>query len=227
MSYRKISFANDELYHICNRGVDKRTIFESDEDRQRFIQSVLEFNGLEATGGIYENSFVKSKPTQLRSEASKLVTVVCFCLNPNHFHLILKQDTDNGVQKFLQRLGTGYTKYFNNKHKRTGSLFQGIFKAKHIDTNEYLLYLSAYVNLNDKVHQLRSEASKLSWSSWGEYAGESVEMAQSVFGEICDPSIILDQFENKEEYKNFAEDILPVLLEKKEEAKEVEQLWLE
>ena len=72
----------------------------------------------------------------------------------------------------MQRLGTGYTMYFNEKEKRSGSLFQGVFKSLHINTNEYLLHLSAYVNLNDRVHQLGSETSKLVKSSWREYIGD-------------------------------------------------------
>ena len=70
----------------------------------------------------------------------------------------------------MQRLGTGYTKYFNGRYKRTGSLFQGVFKSSHIDSNEYLLHSSVYVNLNDRVHKI---GDGLSRSSWNEYIGKS------------------------------------------------------
>jgi len=80
------------------------------------------------------------------NKVDKLVDVVCYCLNSNHYHMILKQKSNDGIKKFMHKLGTSYTMYFNKKLKRSGSLFQGKFKSIHIDSNEYLLYLSAYVN---------------------------------------------------------------------------------
>ncbi len=206
---RKIEFANGEYYHIFNRGNNKRPIFIDDKDFSRFFQSMNEFNSIEPIGSIFENSF--RKPL-LGSSASKLVDFACYCLNPNHFHFILKQIVDNGIQKFMHRIGTGYTKYFNKKYDFSGSLFQGKYKAIHIDSNEYLLHLSAYINLNDRVHQLGSSASK---SSLGEYLAGS--------GGFCEKSIILSQFKSMVEYKKFAEDSLRVIRERKE----MEKLLLE
>jgi len=77
-----------------------------------------------------------------------LVEIIVYCLNPNHYHIILRQVSEGGVSKFMLKLSSGYSSYFNKKNKRSGSLFQGRFKAVHIDSNEYLLYLSAYVNKN-------------------------------------------------------------------------------
>lgn len=191
---RKVNFAIGEHYHVFNRGVDKRDVFSNQSDLNRFFQSMQEFNSIEPIGSIYENSFNKEKP-QLGSSTSKLVNFIAYCLNPNHFHFILEQVSEKGIEKFMQRLGTGYSKYFNNKYKRSGSLFQGRFKSVHIDSNEYLLHLSAYVNLNDR--QLGSSTSKLSMSSWKEYIGENKDT-------FCEKDIILGQFESKEEYEKFA-----------------------
>ena len=122
----------------------------------------------------------------------------------------------------MHRLGTGYTRYFNDKNKRTGSLFQGRFKSVHIDSNEYLLHSSAYVNLNDRVHQLGSSTSKLvkSRSSWGEYTGESKS-------NFCCKDIILEQFRNAKEYQRFAESSLESILERKADLKDMERYLLE
>ena len=128
--------------------------------------------------------------------------------NPNHYHFILEQVVDSGIEKFMQRLGTGYTKFFNHKHKRSGTLFQGKFKAVLIDSNEFLLHVSAYVNLNDKVHQLRSLNSK---SSWDEYIKNNYNNYN-----FCKKDVILDQFNNREEYKKFAEESLKDIIERKE-----------
>lgn len=207
---RKIPFANEEIYHVYNRGTDKRTIFEDPYDFQRFLQSLQEFNTLDPIGNIYANSFNK-KDTLLRDSVSKserLVEIVAYCLNPNHFHLLLRQTSDNGISKFMHRLGLGYTMYFNSKYERSGSLFQGKFKAIHVDTNEYLLHLSTYVNLNNKVHQLRDSVSK---SSWEEY------MERIKKGEvgICEKEIVLGQFGSAGEYKRFSENTLKGIREKR------------
>ncbi|MEK7575611.1 MAG: transposase [Patescibacteria group bacterium] len=206
MAVRKTKFVNNYFYHIFNRGTDKRDIFLDHNDISRFFQSMNEFNVIDPIGSIYQNSF-----NLLRSKASKdkkLVNFVCYCLNPNHYHFILEQVVDSGIEKFMQRLGTGYTKFFNHKHKRSGTLFQGKFKAVLIDSNEFLLHVSAYVNLNDKVHQLRSLNSK---SSWDEYIKNNYNNYN-----FCKKDVILDQFNNREEYKKFAEESLKDIIERKE-----------
>lgn len=213
---RKVSFAEGEFYHIYNRGTDKRAIFLDDRDFARFLQSMVEFNNLEPVGGLFVNSFRK---TQLRGRTSKLnegtekeerlVEVVAYCLNPNHFHFILKQVSEKGIEKFMQRLGTGYTMYFNHKYDRTGALFQGKFKAVHIDSNEYLLHVSAYVNLNFQVHQLRSSTPQYR-TSWGEYMG-SMKNARG----MCYIDPVLGQFRNRQAYSEFAETSLRGTLERR------------
>jgi putative transposase len=216
MSQRKISFTTGEVYHIYNRGIDKRTIFEETYDTLRFLDCLREFNNTETIGSLYEASFQK-KIDKLGGLASKLelVNIIAYCLNPNHFHLILEQVAEKGIEKFMHKVGTGYSMYFNNKYKRSGSLFQGKFKAKHVDNNDYLLYLSAYVNLNDRVHQLGGLASKLIRSSWKEY----VEVAESG---ILQPNIVLEQFKNKKDYEVFAIDSLELMLKAKEDARELQ-----
>ena len=166
---RNTKFENGEYYHIYNRGVDKRGVFMDVADIARFLQSMEEFNTIDPIGSIYENSF---KNKTLGGSTTKLVSIVAFCLVSNHYHLILKELTDKGIEKFMHKIGTGYTRYFNEKTKRSGSLFQGRYKSVWVDSNEYLLYLSVYVNLNDKIHSLGGSTTK---SSWGEYTGEVVD----------------------------------------------------
>ncbi len=214
MTMRKhLPFAEGEYYHIYNRGVDKRTITEDWKDSERFLESIIEFNAVKPLGGLYLKQFgsYNSAIARLRSSASKsekLVEIVAYCLNPNHYHLILAPLIENGIEKFMQKLGTGFTKYFNEKYNRTGSLFQGRFKSSHLDSNEYLLHVVAYVNLNDKIHQLRSSASKLMRSSWGEYVGK-VKKGK----EICNKDIVLGQFKNSKEYEKSAKESLRFTLE--------------
>ncbi|MFA6006710.1 MAG: transposase [Candidatus Paceibacterota bacterium] len=221
-----LEFAEEEYYHVYNRGVEKRSIVVDEKDSARFIQSLIQFNSLKPIGSIFENTYEYKK---IGSETSKeltkkneaLVEIIAYCLNPNHFHMILSPVVEDGISKFMHRLGTGYTKYFNKRHKRSGSLFQGLFKAKHLEDNDYLLHVSAYVNLNDRVHKIGSETSKVSKlvrKSYGEYEAGS--------GGFCQKDVILDQFKNRKEYTDFCEDSLELMHETKDEQNELKDLNL-
>ena len=217
---RKVKFSVNEHYHIYNRGVDKRDIFMDAEDVARFFTCMSTFNSVDPVGSIYENSFRDNG--ELGSRAPKLVEFIAYCLNQNHYHFIIEPLTDDGVQKFMHKLSTGYTNYFNEKYKRSGSLFQGKYKAIHVSSNEYLLHLSVYVNLNYKVHkELNKEwMKKINISSFKEYTDK-------VTKSFCFKSIILEQFRNLEDYKHFCNITLPEILKRKEEYKFLENFLLE
>ena len=167
---RRIQFANDFLYHAYNRGTDKRKIFLDEKDYFRFIHDLYEFNNNSASFNVGFR-FTKSKnyggPPAIIGSApaiitrDRLVDILLFCLMPNHFHLLLKELKNNGIAKFMQKLGTGYTMYFNQRYKRSGVLFQGKFKGILIDKDEYLLPLSAYIHSNPV------ELLELSWKEKG------------------------------------------------------------
>jgi REP element-mobilizing transposase RayT len=182
---------------------------------------MIEFNTTDPVGSLYENSFRQLGGETAKSE-EKMVNIVAYCLNPNHFHFILEQLVEGGISEFMKRLGGGYSWYFNNKHKRSGSLFQGTFKDVHVDSNEYLLHVSAYVNLNDRVHQLDEETAKLieGKSSWGEYTDERIKG-------ICEKEIILGQFRNIDEYKEFALSSMDSIIKRKEELRNIDDFLLE
>lgn len=218
---RKVPFRIGERYHVYNRGVDKRNVFSDRSDLQRFFQSILEFNINHPIGSIYWNSF---KTSELRHSMyksnKKIVNIVCYSISQNHYHFILEQLVDGGIEKFMQKLGNGYTKYFNHKNKRSGALFQGRFKSVHISSNEYLLHLSVYVNLNNLVHKfgLRHPMSK---SSWEEYIGDcEVNFCKN-------KRVILGQFRDKKEYKKFAEKFVKGMIERKEMLKDLEKYTIE
>jgi len=220
---RKTEFANDEYYHIYNRGVDKREVFLCEDDYVRFIVGMNEFNRMDAIGNLYRKKYLENLATKeakppiggLASDAEKLVEIICYCLNPNHFHFILKQLKVRGIEKFMQRLGTSYTMYFNKKYSRSGSLFQGPYKSIHIESNEYLLYLSAYVNANNFIHGYSKsigESLKKSWlySSLLDYVGKRN-------GQLCNKEPILGQFNNSfSECEKYINDNAFLFREKKE-----------
>src|SRR3989344_6431590 len=176
-----------EYYHVYNRGVDKRSIVNDQRDAERFLESIKNFNSIEPIGSLYLLNFNEKQPNnQLSGETAKLVEIVCYCVNPNHYHFLLKEIVEGGISEFMKRLGGGYTWYFNNKHKRSGALFQGVFRSVHIKSNEQLLHSSVYVSLNSKVHKISGETAGKVRSSWEEYMGKTNR-------NICKKGIILKQ----------------------------------
>lgn len=145
---RKITLAPDEYYHVYNRGVDKRIVFMDVIDHQYFLALLYLSNSKKA----FEVSNLSRDRTlkelfEVDTE-DQLVAIGAYCLMPNHFHILLKEKVDGGTSLFMQKLGTAYTMYFNAKYERTGALFEGRFKASHVDNDRYLKYLYAYIHLN-------------------------------------------------------------------------------
>lgn len=161
---RKDPLITGSYYHIYNRGVDKRDIFANKKDLIRFIKSVKQFNRVKPVGSIE-----KINTNSVVGQLNPLVSIVCYCFNPNHFHFILKQEVDGGISEFLKRLQGGYTNYFNISKERSGSLFQGRFKSKLINDDQYFLKIRPYVHLNYLIHNIDKEKSDLIYSSEKEY----------------------------------------------------------
>ena len=146
---RNINFSTGEYYHIYNRGNDKRFIFLEAHDYKRFKALLYACNSSAPVD--LSKHFREGRSFAELFEIDRgetLVDVIVYCLMPNHFHLLIREKKAGGIAKFLGKLSTGYSMYFNNKNERTGALFEGRFKAKHIDTDEYLKYLIAYIHLN-------------------------------------------------------------------------------
>lgn len=145
---RMISFATGEYYHLYNRGVDKRTIYLTAADYARFSALLYVANNSEAVHLDKLGRGSTSPDVFLIERKATLVEIGAYCLMPNHFHLLVKEATPGGISKFMQKICTGYTMYFNTLHDRTGALFQGKFQAEHISEDRYLKYLLAYIHLN-------------------------------------------------------------------------------
>lgn len=151
--YQKRLFTNNEIYHVINRGVDKRKIFEDDEDRFRFIHDLFEFNDLNPannTGYFFAHHKQSSDIARpyIKHKRTLLVEILAFCLMPNHYHLLLRQRSDNGISNFMKKINMGYAKYFNEKYKRSGALFQGRYKAIHLNQEAHFIHLPYYIHLN-------------------------------------------------------------------------------
>ena len=178
------------FYHIYNRGTEKREIFPSNTDRDRFVALLYLANG---TVPVHLENFRRAEQglTLLKlalemDRGKPLIDIAAYCLMPNHFHLLVRELSEGGTSKFMQKLTTGYTMYFNLKNERTGALFQGTFKMRHADNDRYLKYLISYIHLNPvklidpkwKKAGLRSSRiarrflNAYSYSSFLDYVGE-------------------------------------------------------
>ncbi|QQG37812.1 MAG: transposase [Candidatus Kaiserbacteria bacterium] len=138
-----------EWYHCYNRGVDKRKVFLGPGDYDRFLLLMYTANG-----HLPSHTFhLREKQLQRflaedKTKRDQIVEIGAYSLMPNHFHFVLKETRAGGIALFMQKVLTGYTMFFNKKNERTGALFAGTFKSKHIDDDDYLKLLIPYVHLN-------------------------------------------------------------------------------
>ena len=224
---RKVRFAQNCIYHVYNRGVEKRDIFVQDGDRWRFLQGLFLFNDGRSTSNLLwrierENRgrmnfrILREFVEKRSAERKPLVRIMADCLMPNHYHLILEELQQGGISKFMHRFGTGYTMYFNKKYDRVGGLFQGTFKAVQVDTDEYLQNLLVYVNVINPgqliepnlkeegvkdVENVMQFAKVYSWSTQQEYLGERDSP-------IIDKGVASTLFNTANEYEDFVRMVL-------------------
>ncbi|MFH0791845.1 MAG: transposase [bacterium] len=221
---RKIQFVRGNFYHIYNRGTDKRSIFQDDEDRWRFLQGLFLFNDSgEITTTLWDikSVFGKVNFNTIRAfmkdhQRVPITKILSDCLMPNHFHLLVEETKENGISRFMQKFGTGYTMYFNKKYERSGGLFSGPFKAVMIDSQEQLEYILAYINVLNPAQLVEPNLKKIGinnlekildfvekylWSTHREYLG----LRESVIIEKSGPAEI---FNNPKKYLDFITDVL-------------------
>ncbi len=191
MATKKRYFVNGNYYHVFNRGVEKRKVFLKDRDYERFTETI---DHCLTDSNKLTRKFAK-KDTSL-SESP--VDVIAFCLMPNHFHLLVKQNSDNGISTFQGRLANSYTKYFNTKYDRVGPLFQGTFRTINVETDGQLLHLSRYIHLNPVVAGITNDPRAFAWSSFNSYLGDKETFVK--------PDIVLGNFISKDDYEQFVLD---------------------
>ncbi len=221
--YRKTVFANEEIYHIFNRGIDKRPTFTSVREYERALLTLDYYKyrnpPLRLSKALQLNLTEREKFFKTLKREKKVVEIIAYCLMPNHFHFLLKQKLDNGISKFVSNFTNSYTRFFNTRNKkRVGPLFQGIFKSVHIEDNAQLLHIQRYIHINPAVSfVVRTEdLESYKWSSLQEYTG-------AVVTNICNKEIILDQFSTLISYRKF----LFNEIDYAQKLKEIEHLLLE
>lgn len=203
-----------EIYHLLNRGVDKRKIFLDTEDHLRFIHDLFEFNDANPVADVlytFTNSLdigrpkvrVKRKPREI------LVDILAFVLMPNHYHLLVIPRRDEAVSLFMKKLNMGYAKYFNEKYDRSGALFQGKYKSVAINRDAHFIHIPYYIHLNPldlkfpewrerKIHNYKKVFKYLEsyrWSSHLDYLGKKN------FPSVTNRTLLLDYFGGESGYR--------------------------
>ncbi len=177
-----------ELFHALNRGVEKRDIFMDERDRFRFVHGLLLFNTpRSANNTTYlienDNDFVNRY-----QESERIVDLHAWCLMKNHYHLLLSERVEGGLTLFLRKLNVGYANYFNEKYRRSGSLFQGRTKKIGIHSNAHFLHILHYIHLNPldylpgarewrnghvaETAKAKTHIDTYRWSSYADYCGK-------------------------------------------------------
>ncbi len=179
-----------EIFHVLNRGVDKRVIFQDNSDYLRFTYGLYLFNDCKilntASRSFKEHMSDIARRTK-EDERELLVDIHAFCLMPNHYHLLLSPKIENGISKFMKKLDMGYAKYFNIKNERVGSLFQGRYKSIQVDNELHLFHLPYYIHMNPldlfdsewRTNRIKNPDKAIKfledykWSSFLDYIGKS------------------------------------------------------
>lgn len=143
-----IMLITEEIYHLINRGTDSRIIFKNTQDYERFLLTLLECNNVNNLYNVKHRNRRHNKETINTKEIQRFVEILCISLLPNHFHIVVKQLVDGGISKLMQRVGNSYTKYFNIKNSRKGSLFMSRYKSVHVNTDTQIRHLITYVHAN-------------------------------------------------------------------------------
>ncbi|OGG27091.1 hypothetical protein A2960_03040 [Candidatus Gottesmanbacteria bacterium RIFCSPLOWO2_01_FULL_39_12b] len=202
MPGRILPLITDQIYHIFNRGIDRRPTFTNRLEYKRARESIKFYRV--SNPSIRLSKFLRleekrqSEVIYLLQKSKKLVEIACYCFMPNHFHLILKQKAHHGISKFLSNFQNSYTRYFNTRHKRDGSLFMDQFKAVRVETDEQLLHLSRYVHLNPHTgYTVKSlfELKRYEWSSFQTYLNKTSDFVET--------NLVLSFFRNINEYEKF------------------------
>jgi len=199
-------FDTNFYYHTYNRGVEKRAIFETERDYQRFLETLhfylydqkSSFTFFQRFTEERKKAYLEANPRDLNTQRAHLIA---YCLMPNHFHLLLKGARYDGVTLFLADISNSHTRYFNIKHERVGRLFQGPFKSKEISDEGSLLQVSRYIHLNPVPAGLARKPEDYPYSSYKTWIGRGKDSLLS-HGSISE---WLKKFGGAEKYKKFVE----------------------
>lgn len=194
MARRRTFLTEGEIYHIFNHSVAGMPIFRGSRENDLFLEAMKFY--LQPKPPTKFSIYRKSRQSFPIKLDQKIVTIINYCLMPDHFHLTLRQEQKDGIKQFIQRVSNSFAHYFSLKYRKRGHVFEDKFKAVHVETEEQLLHLSRYIHLNPVTSYLVEKPEDYSYSSYRIYLGEEAS-------DIIDPSLILNNFSLREKYQQF------------------------
>lgn len=222
MPGRKTPLVTDEVYHVYNRGINKQPTFNTKREYQRALLAIEFYRVFNPPIRLSKFSQLERKRQEeilkVMNQREKLIQIICFCLMPNHFHFLLKQKKENGISKFLGNFQNSYTRYFNVRNGRDGSLFLDQFKVKRIEDDEQFIHVSRYIHLNPYagfVVKSFDELAEYPWSSLPNYLTGN--------NSFIEPNLVIDMFGSRDKYKQFVFD----QADYQKKLKMIEHLFLE
>jgi putative transposase len=173
MATRQNPFVSGCFYHVFNKSIAGFSIFNSEDDYRRMRQALQFFSEPSPypLSLMLRNRKQTHLPNQGVNNDRKLATIVAYCLMPTHYHLLLRQNEEDGISKFINDTQNSYTKYFNLKYNRKGPLWEGVFKDKLLKNDEIALHVSRYIHLNPVTAYLVNKPEEWISSSYHHYCG--------------------------------------------------------
>ena len=195
MGNRTHQFIPGGYYHIYNRGVEKRTVFQNDTDYDRFLKRLAFYQQIDPNLKFSRSGFaIPDREPPLHFD------VIAYALMPNHFHLLIQVLDGGSVPTSLAALMNSYTKYFNIRYERVGSLFQGVYQSVDVRSDEQLIHLVRYILLNPFVAKLESAIGTYRWTSYAESIDKPTRFS------ICNTTLIRDYFPKSDDLRKFLTD---------------------
>ncbi len=213
--YRVKIYGEGVFYHAYNRGYNQQEIFRDDQDYKTFLYLIRKY--LEPGFKILKFTPKGEKVFVEANHVYNEVSLLSFCLIPNHFHLLLFQKMARGMPKLLTRLCSNFSTYFNQKYETTSSPFQGVYKAVAVTGENQLRHLSRYIHCNPQSLSQSINISAYPYSSYRNYLSGN-------YPKWLKPEPIIGLFKSVERYKEFTDDYLKMKEKQKDEDLEANNL---
>jgi len=237
MPIKRPPLVNGEIYHIVIRAIEGLKLFRNEKDYLRMVHDLFEFNDDVSVGWDFRRYESKQFEKCSRTDRKLLVEVLAFCLMPNHIHLLVRQISNGGISKLMRKIGAGYGGYYNKKHQRKGRLFDGRYRAVHIENDNQLKIVFVYIHTNPVAILVPNwkergisgkELSKVAefienyrWSSYSDYFG------RKNFPSLTSRNFLLNEVGGIKEAQRFVNDWLQTKRELRENNQTLKEVSLE
>lgn len=207
MPYRKTPIVIDQIYHVFNRSVARQPVFLSNKDYQRALNIFFyySYNNPPLRYSHYNRLPIDQKNQlleNLKNKGEKQIMMLAFCFMPNHIHFLIKEIKNNGISTFMRYLQNSYAKYFNIRTDRSGTLFQPMFKAVRIESDEQFIHVARYIHLNPLTAFIIKDIDDLAYYNWSSFP---IYLSKDK-SEVINKELLLSHFSSLNKFVEFTRD---------------------